>query len=222
MIAFTGFPNDDILNEDVKIDFEIVLHKDFQKIFEEKIDTKMEDKQIEGILFAVKTIINNNKKENEEYFLENLIEFLIWFEKKIDYESIIIKQMISEYSKLTEVPNLLKLIINQPEDIKNYNLLFLIDDFMNLDFHLYKDNTFILLLKKICDIYQMNYKNEVLYIISRYLNEKATKEIEDNFDKFDEGYLINIINGNLTEEKIQKELESLNFLMKLVQLNENK
>lgn len=222
MIVFTGFPNDDILNEDVKIDFEISLYKDFQKIFEEKIDTKMEDKQIEGILFAIKSIINDNKKENEEYFLENLIEFIIWFDKKIDYQSIYLKNMIYEYSKLTEAPNLLKLIVNQPEDIKDYNLFFLIDDFMNLDFHLYKDNTFILLLKKICDIYQRDYKNEVLYIINRYLNEKATKEIENNFDKFDEGYLINIINGNLTEEKIQQELESLNFLMKLVRLNENK
>lgn len=221
MIIVSGFPNDEVMNLDTKIDFEIIVFKDFDRIFEEKLHTQMEHDKIRNIILSIQKIIELNR-EGQEFVLGNLIEFIIWFDKKANYDKTVFLPMIKEYADMTELPNLLNLIINNPIDIKNYQLEYLVDNFRDLEFHAYNDATFILMLKELCKIYNRNYQEDVLYILKRYLSEKAVQEIANNFDKFDENILVNIIGGHLTRKNIQIELDNINFLMKLAILNEEK
>jgi hypothetical protein len=220
MIIFDGFPNDEIMIKDIKVDFDVSIIKGLEKIYEEKMNTHMEDEQIKNIILGIDLIID--KYEGEKFVLTNLIEFLIWFDKKSNQYNSFVSELIQKYAKLTDTPNLLKIILNYPSDIAKYDLNYLIEDFMKLDFHLYNDNTFILLLQQICKVYERNYKDDVINIMKRYINEKAVEKININFNKLDEGDIINIINGHLTQKNIQSELDHLNFLMELAILNEEK
>ena len=84
MIVVSGFPNDEVMNLDTKIDFEIIVFKDFDRIFEEKLHTQMELDKIRNIILSIQKIIELNR-EGQEFVLGNLIEFIIWFDKKANY-----------------------------------------------------------------------------------------------------------------------------------------
>lgn len=221
MIAFTGFPNISLLNSEIKTDFTIEIIHNFEISYKKELNNKLDNDELIMIVREIRAFIDMNKSD-KEMFLSNLIEFLIWFDKKTNGQYLEIHHMIYECAIYSKKIDFVSFLIHHKDDLDKYQLNFLVDEIWEDD--LYFDFKLISDIKSLCNLYNFNYKERMLYIFKRYVNETTLNIINKNFDDLLEEDLMHIIIYSKNINSIKTEYKRLCAVKEIVDelVKENK
>ena len=216
MISFAGFPYTDAIKLDTEISFTIEIIHDYQKSYTKEIKNNDDNETILNIIREVRAFLSMYK-DDKEIHLCNFIEFLIWFDKKSDgifYNEIAgsIHECIAYAVKI----DFIILFIRHKEEIEKYKLENLIDTFFDADISIYNDPSLIDCFKELCDMYGLSFKEKMIYILKRYVNDTVLNIIENNFNELMNEDLIHIIQYSQHVDEIKNEYKRMCVIKDIV------
>jgi hypothetical protein len=217
MIVFMGFPYIPVMDTDIKVDFTIEIMQDYQKSYTKEFTNQTCDEDLLMSIREIRAFLNINQNDNDIHMC-NLIEFLIWFDKKTNknftYE---ITSMIHECISISAKIDYLTLAIRHKDDFESYNLTYLINMFWEEDISKYNDPLLITYLREMCELYEINFKNNIINVLKRYVNDKIIHIINDNFIELQDDDIIHIINYSKNIGEIKKEYKRMCIIKDIVE-----
>lgn len=182
MIAFNGFPNILWDKNELEMKFSINVVKDYKIIYEkEDLSNKIDSVELFKIISEINALINMYR-DDEQINIINFIEFMIWFDRNYQYQNNFVIQFINNMFNLSDKTKTIEFFIKHPEEVKKYNLEYLIDSFWNIDIRKYINANFFILINEFCNKYNFDYKEKIFSMLEKVLSDKTIQIVKDNFD----------------------------------------
>ena len=216
MISFAGFPYTEAIKSDIEVKFTIEIIHDYQKSYTKEIKNNDDNESILEVIREIKAFLSIYRDDKDVHIC-NFIEFMIWFDKKSDgIFNNEITRSIHECIRHAVKIDFIILFIKHKEEIEEYKIMNLIDEFFEVDISIYGDPSLISCFRELCKIYGLSFKEKMIYMLKRYVNDNILNIIEDNFYELMDEDLIHIIQYSQHVDEIKKEYKRMCVIKDIV------
>lgn len=182
MLAVNGFVWNDLLNLETPnpVTEEIKVYLNHSLIYQKEINKYTDHMDLIKIINEIKIIIYENK--NDDLFIANFIEFIIWVDKQTNYHNIFLTDIMKECIEYANKIDFIDFCIRHKENVEKYDLFYIIDTFWSINLRTYNFPELYDSLFTLCDVYQFNYKEKLFCLLQQVLKYKSIEIIDKNFE----------------------------------------
>jgi hypothetical protein len=160
-------------------------------LYERVINKSISDDELLKIAYEIRIIIYENK--NDDLFIANYIEFLMWLDEKTNYQNFYLESIMKECIEYANKICFLNFFIQFKDKVDKYNLYYIMDSFWNLDLNRYNHSDLYDTLNILCDLYNFDYKDKILCLLNRIVNKTTLQIINDNFEFITSNDIVSIV-----------------------------